>query len=116
MLARGQTVRHSSGCAYRRGTHKGIVNQWFWKGPGEEWSKERRKSLPTKLDGHFHVYWTYIPASEAEGAISGMRFDPINAMTPSTIAWVAIDEVPTPQTSNPRRLVLARNEYPPNSH
>jgi hypothetical protein len=69
------------------------VSEWFWRGTGGDWSSERSKSIPIKQDGKSHVYWTFVPAAEAEAAISGLRFDPINGTVPSEVRWIAVDLV-----------------------
>jgi hypothetical protein len=70
-----------------------LVSEWFWKGHGEGWSGERLRSMTINQDGSPHVYWTFLPASEVEGAITGLRFDPANGAVAAAVKWVAVDMV-----------------------
>jgi hypothetical protein len=69
-----------------------FMSRWYWKGPGEDWSKERRQRLEIKEDGVPHIYWTFVPASEAGEVVDGLRFDPSNG-TAAAIQWIALDLV-----------------------
>jgi hypothetical protein len=69
-----------------------FMSRWYWKGLGEDWSKERRQRMDIKEDGVPHVYWTFVPASDAGRVISGLRFDPSNGSA-ATVQWVAVDSV-----------------------
>ncbi len=48
--------------------------RWYWHGPGGSYTEEQSKTLPLRQDGHNHVYWAYIPASELGTGITAMRF------------------------------------------
>lgn len=67
------------------------VNEWFWKGPGTDWSGERLKTTQVKADGAPHVYWTFVPVRDAGQILTGLRFDPINAKIAAEIQWIAVD-------------------------
>jgi hypothetical protein len=69
-----------------------FMGRWYWKGPGEDWSKERRQRLDIREDSVPHVYWTFLPASDAGEAIYGLRFDPSNG-SDAAIQWIAADLV-----------------------
>jgi hypothetical protein len=44
-------------------------------------------------DGQLHVYWTYISTGEADEAMAGLRFDPVNAPQQAELQWIALDFV-----------------------
>lgn len=70
-----------------------VVSQWFWKGQGEDFQEERSSSLSIAPGGKARVYWTFIPVSRGEQAISSLRFDPMNTMTAARIEWIAVESV-----------------------
>jgi hypothetical protein len=67
--------------------------QWYWKGPGAEFSEERSQSMPLKMDGVSHVYWTFLPTGQVMQDLSQLRFDPVNAEVRTEIEWIAVDVV-----------------------
>jgi hypothetical protein len=69
------------------------VQEWFWSEPGTGFGGERTRKMPARQDGEPHVYWTFIPRSEVGQAITGLRFDPINAQLPAEVQWIALDTV-----------------------
>jgi hypothetical protein len=72
---------------------EGLVNQWYWRGPANDWSEEQSRSMPVKADGVPHVYWTFLPATEVGRVISRLRFDPANGSIPGEVQWLAVDLV-----------------------
>jgi hypothetical protein len=68
-------------------------SQWFWSSQGEGFGGDRNTHSSIKQDGMQHIYWTYIPASEAGPRVTQLRFDPANAQIPVEIGWIAVDLV-----------------------
>jgi hypothetical protein len=71
-----------------------LISEWFWRGEGTSFSGDNRRSIPIRIDSKPYVYWTYIPATDIGPTLTGLRFDPINAQVPASIAWIALDSVP----------------------
>lgn len=69
------------------------VYQWYWHGPDNGWSEALSRTMPVKADGRPHIYWTFLPASEAGAAISALRLDPVSAKQPVEVQWIAVDLV-----------------------
>gem|GEM_PF-1726785 len=67
------------------------VSQWFWEGPRSEYGEEHQRSANIIEDAKPHVYWTFIPADQVEGTLTGLRFDPVNAQIRTEIEWIAVD-------------------------
>ena len=94
-LDQARFVRVRASVIYPPADHpEPYISEWYWKGPGEEWSAERSLAVPIKQDGVSHVYWTFIPIERAPQGISELRFDPVNGAVDSTVQWIAVDEVP----------------------
>jgi hypothetical protein len=70
---------------------EGLINQWYWRGPANDWSEERSRSMPVKADGVAHVYWTFLPTTGVSERISRLRFDPANGKLAANVQWVALD-------------------------
>jgi hypothetical protein len=70
-----------------------FFQNWFWRDPGNDFAGERMSTIPLKADGDTHVYWSFIPVEQLGDAITGLRFDPVNAPTNSEIKWIAVDLV-----------------------
>lgn len=74
------------------------IQEWFWRGQGANWDGEHSSAMPIRgsSSGRASIYWTYIPTSQIEAGVTGLRFDPINTETPATIQWIALDLIPNP--------------------
>jgi len=68
-------------------------SQWFWHGSQDSWSEERSQELGIRQDGVPHVYWTFVPSTELENSITGLRFDPADNKSAAAIQWIAVDMV-----------------------
>lgn len=85
-------VRVRVAARYPTGEQTGTQsNRLYWSSDGEAFADEKSSSFNLKSDGNLHVYWTYIPVSELEGTLTGLRFDPSNARVTAEIQWIAVD-------------------------
>ncbi|HKP53143.1 MAG TPA: hypothetical protein VJ183_10890 [Chloroflexia bacterium] len=87
-------VRLRVSATYQPGTQlESYVSDWLWEGPGYSFSQEKTKSMPLKLDGKPHVYWTFLTLADGEQVITGLRWDPVDGKVPFEVHWIAIDLV-----------------------
>jgi hypothetical protein len=70
------------------------LQQWYWHGPQDDWSEERLRNLPVRPGDRPHVYWLALPAAATGPALTRLRYDPVSAPLPVTVAWIALDLVP----------------------
>jgi hypothetical protein len=75
-----------------RGTESRAID-WFWSDRSGSFGQAGFERAYARQDGQPHVYWSYLPAAGIEGALTGLRLDPIDANTAAEIAWIALDVV-----------------------
>jgi hypothetical protein len=91
--SRARFVRLRAAVSYPTGQSTKAVSQWFWQLSGQDWSAENSASSRIRSDGKTHVYWTFVPASDLQGAITRLRFDPLSEASPLSLKWMAVDLV-----------------------
>jgi hypothetical protein len=90
-------VRMAAAVRYPAVTDQRMLGTWFWDS-GEQggWAAERSRSFYLASDGEWHIYWTYLPASEIGPRLDALRFDPLNGTEAAQVGWIALSIVSEP--------------------
>ncbi len=91
--AAGPAIRLRAGVRYIGGAGGPAVQRWYWADgvEGGGFGSAQSRSMYAREDGGFHVYWTFLQASEVRGELRRLRFDPGQAVE---VKWLAADAVP----------------------
>jgi hypothetical protein len=68
-------------------------SQLFWSPPGEYFNGFKQRRAPVPLGGSPHVLWAFLAPHEVGPAVAGLRFDPVDAVVPVELRWIAVDTV-----------------------
>ncbi|HEX8597594.1 MAG TPA: hypothetical protein VF952_03665 [Chloroflexia bacterium] len=68
-------------------------SQLFWSTPVEYFNGFKQRRAPVPPDGSPHVLWAFLAPHEIGPTLAGLRFDPVDAVVPVELRWIAVDTV-----------------------